>query len=947
MSSGTIKIIGASQHNLQNIDLVIPRDSLVVITGLSGSGKSSLAFDTLYAEGQRRYVESLSAYARQFLDRLQKPHVEHIDGLSPAIAIEQRTAGSSPRSIVATTTEIYDYLRLLYAHIGVPHCPECGREIHSQSPQTICEQVSALPEGRRIMILAPYINGKKGEHRDVLDQMRRDGFARARIDGTVKSLDEEISLAKTKRHTIEAVVDRLVTGRTEASRLNDSVELALKKGQGIMTLLTEDANAKDGWHEEQYSEHLACIHCNLSFSEMLPRNFSFNTPYGACPHCDGLGKRLIFTPEAVVPNPELSIKKGAIPLWRRGMRNIIILYNHYLKCLAEQYKFSLTTPWKDLPENIRHMLLYGTGDEEVVFDYWMRGKMHPWRKPFEGIIPNLIKRHRETESEEVRARLQEVMTFEECPVCHGKRLKPESLAVTVRGLNIFDFCSLSIDKALEFMEKLTLTENEKAIAGEICKEIKARLGFLKSVGLNYLTLNRESASLSGGESQRIRLASQVGSGLVGVLYILDEPSIGLHQRDNDRLLFTLRKLRDAGNTVIVVEHDLDTMRAADFLVDLGPGAGRNGGKVICAGTPEQVMKCPESLTGQFLNGVRQIPVPECRLPGNGKSIVIRKAAENNLKNIDVKIPLGTFTCITGVSGSGKSTLVNRILTRAIYRRMEVKCDPPGKHESIEGLENVSKMIVIDQSPIGRTPRSNPATYTGLFDLIRMVFAATPDAKMRGFSPGRFSFNVKGGRCENCKGDGIRKIEMQFLPDVYVQCDQCGGQRYNSETLNVHFKGRSIADALDMTVSEALEFFDALPRLKTKLKTLNDVGLGYIKLGQPATTLSGGEAQRVKLATELSRKPQGHTLYVLDEPTTGLHLADIEQLLKVLQALRDQGNTILVIEHNLDVIKVADHIIDLGPEGGDEGGTIVAQGTPEEVAKCAKSFTGQYLKPLLK
>ena len=777
--------------------------------------------------------------------------------------------------------------------------------------------------------------------------MRRDGFARARIDGVVKSLDDDISIAKTKRHTIEAVVDRLVTGRTEASRLNDSVELALKKGQGIMTLLSEDASAKDGWHEEQYSEHLACVHCNLSFSEMLPRNFSFNTPYGACPHCDGLGKRLIFTPEAIVPNPELSIKKGAIPLWRRGMRNIIILYNHYLKCLAEQYKFSLTTPWKDLPENIRHMLLYGTGDEEVVFDYWMRGKMHPWRKPFEGIIPNLIKRHRETESEEVRARLQEAMTFEECPVCHGKRLKPESLAVTVRGLNIADFCSLSIDKAFEFMEEIKLSESEKAIAGEICKEIKARLGFLKSVGLNYLTLNRESSSLSGGESQRIRLASQVGSGLVGVLYILDEPSIGLHQRDNDRLLFTLRKLRDVGNTVIVVEHDLDTMRAADFLVDLGPGAGRNGGKVICAGTPKQVMACAESLTGQFLKGVREISVPSCRLPGNGNSIVIHNASENNLKNIDVRIPLGTFTCVTGVSGSGKSTLVNRILTRAIFKRMEVKCDPPGKHGSIDGLENVSKMIVIDQSPIGRTPRSNPATYTGLFDLIRMVFAATPDAKVRGFSPGRFSFNIKGGRCENCKGDGIRKIEMQFLPDVYVQCDQCGGLRYNAETLNVHFKGRSIADVLDMTVSEALDFFDALPRLKNKLKTLNDVGLGYIKLGQPATTLSGGEAQRVKLATELSRKPQGHTLYVLDEPTTGLHLADIEQLLKVLQALRDQGNTILVIEHNLDVIKVADHIIDLGPEGGDEGGTIVAQGTPEEVAMCAKSYTGQYLKKLLK
>ena len=942
-----IKITGAHQHNLKNIDLEIPRNTLSVITGLSGSGKSSLAFDTLYAEGQRRYVESLSAYARQFLDRLQKPKVDHIEGLSPAIAIEQRTAGGSPRSIVATTTEIYDYLRLMFAHIGVPHCPECGREIHSQSPQTICGMVAALPAEKRIMILAPYVIGKKGEHREVLDQIRRDGFTRIRIDGEVKSAEDDLALAKTRSHTIEAVVDRLVTGHVEESRLNDSVELALRKGNGIMTLLTEDKSRKSGWQEEQFSEHLACTHCGKSFSKLLPRNFSFNTPYGACPTCDGLGKRLIFTPEAVVPDPSLSIRNGAIPLWRRGPRHLIILYNHYLKCMAAQYGFSLTTPWKSLPEDIRQKLLYGTGSEEVVFDYWMRGKMNPWRKPFEGIIPNLLKRHRETETEEVRARLQEAMTFEVCPDCHGRRLKPESLAVTVRGMNIHEFCSQSVDQAYAFMEGLALDSVERQISGDVCAEIRSRLGFLKSVGLNYLTLNRESSTLSGGESQRIRLASQVGSGLVGVLYILDEPSIGLHQRDNDRLLDTLRKLRDAGNTVMVVEHDLDTMKAADFIVDLGPGAGTNGGKVVCAGPPETVARCLESPTGQFLSGKRSIPLPESRLKGNGKFITIRKAEENNLKGVDVSIPLGTFCCVTGVSGSGKSTLVNRILARAILRKMKVACDPPGKHGSIEGLENIDKMIVIDQAPIGRTPRSNPATYTGLFDLVRALFAQSADAKIRGYKPGRFSFNVKGGRCEKCKGDGIRKIEMQFLPDVYVQCDQCGGQRYNSETLNVRFRGRNIAEVLDMTVDEALAFFDSVPRMKAKLKTLSQVGLGYIRLGQPATTLSGGEAQRVKLATELSRKAQGHTLYVLDEPTTGLHLADIEQLLKVLQALRDQGNTILVIEHNLDVIKVADYIIDLGPEGGDMGGTIVALGTPEEVAANRKSYTGKYLRKMLR
>jgi excinuclease ABC subunit A len=942
-----IKIIGARQHNLKNITLSIPRNALVVITGPSGSGKSSLAFDTLYAEGQRRYVESLSAYARQFLDRLQKPQVEHIDGLSPAIAIEQRSAGSSPRSIVATSTEIYDYLRLLFAYVGTPHCPKCGRHIQGQSAQAICDKILAMPPDIKIMLLAPYISGRKGENIEVLDTMRRDGFTRARVDGQLRSLDEDISLAKTKKHTLEAVVDRLVTGRTEQSRLTDSIELALKKGGGVISILSEDPAATDGWREELLSEHLACTHCDLSFGQLLPRNFSFNTPYGACPACDGLGARLIFTPEAVIPDPGLSIKNGAIPLWRRGMRRMIILYNHYLRCLAKHYDFSLSTPWQELPEKIRHILLYGSGDEVVVFDNWMKGKLRAWRKPFEGIIPNLLRRHRESASDDLRERLQEHMSFEVCPSCKGARLKPEVLAVTINEHNIHQFCSLSIDKAFAFMDDLAMSDSERAIGEEIVREIKNRLGFLRAVGLNYLTLNRESGSLSGGESQRIRLASQVGSGLVGVLYILDEPSIGLHQRDNERLLHTLLKLRDLGNTVIVVEHDLDTIRTADYIVDLGPGAGRHGGRVVCAGEAAAIASCQESLTGQFLAGSRSIAIPDRRNPSNGKTLRIRGASANNLRNITVDIPLGNFCCITGVSGSGKSTLVNRILTRAINKHLGIKTDEPGKYRAIDGLDYVDKMIVIDQSPIGRTPRSNPATYTGLFDVIRQIFAMTNDAKVRGYLPGRFSFNVKGGRCEECRGDGIRKIEMQFLPDVYVRCEHCNGQRYNEETLKVRYKGHNVSDVLNMTVNEACELFSAIPRLKQKLDTLRNVGLGYIHLGQPATTLSGGEAQRVKLATELSRRPQGHTLYILDEPTTGLHLADIDQLLQVLQALRDQGNSILVIEHNLDVIKVADHIIDLGPDGGDGGGRLVVAGTPEEVAACKKSYTGQFLAGLFR
>ena len=942
-----ISIRGASQHNLKNLTLELPRNKLIVMTGPSGSGKSSLAFDTLYAEGQRRYVESLSAYARQFLDRMQKPLVEHIDGLSPAIAIEQRTVGSSPRSIVATTTEIYDYLRLLYAHVGIPHCPKCGREISAQSAEMVCNHLKTFPEGLKIMILAPYVDGKKGEHRDIIEDMRRDGFVRARIDGKIVSLDEDISLGKTLRHTVEAVVDRLVTGQTGDSRLNDSVELALKKGNGILRVMLEDKNSKDGWRIETISEHLACPDCHLSFGELLPRNFSFNSPYGACPDCDGLGKRQVLAPEAVVPDPKLSIRNGAVALWRRGPKHVVMLFNHYLRCLAEQYAFSLTKPWKDLPENVQKILLYGSGDEIVNFDYWQRGKMHEWRRPFEGIIPNILRRYRETDNEEFRERIQEHLSYETCPTCQGARLKPEYLAVTINGLNIHEFCSLSIDAAMDFMQNLPLTPHEHEVADELLKEIKARLGFLKSVGLNYLTLNRESGTLSGGESQRIRLASQIGSGLVGVMYILDEPSIGLHQRDNDRLLDTLRHLRDLGNTVIVVEHDLDTMLAADWLVDLGPEAGERGGHLVAAGTPGQVAACKESVTGQFLSGKRIIPVPTQRLKGNGKCLKICGAREHNLKNINVEIPLGAFVCVTGVSGSGKSTLVNRTLVRALKRHFGLNSDAPGEHDRIEGLENIEKMIVIDQEPIGRTPRSNPATYTGMFDIIRQIFAMTNDAKVRGYTPGRFSFNIKGGRCENCKGDGMKKIEMQFLPDVYVSCEQCHGKRYNAETLNVKFKGKTISDVLEMTVDEACELFKAVPRIKNKLDTLRDVGLGYIHLGQPATTLSGGEAQRVKLATELARRAQGHTLYVLDEPTTGLHFSDIEKLLNVLISLRNQGNTVLVIEHNLDVIKTADYIIDLGPEGGDNGGMLIAAGTPEQVAKCKKSFTGQFLARLFK
>ncbi|MFO7820733.1 MAG: excinuclease ABC subunit UvrA, partial [Lentisphaeria bacterium] len=941
-----IIVQGARQHNLKNIDVRLPRNQLSVITGLSGSGKSSLAFDTLYAEGQRRYVESLSAYARQFLERLQKPDVEHIDGMSPAIAIEQRSASSNPRSIVATTTEIHDYLRLLYAHAGQPHCPKCGREVSGQSPQAITDHLLAIPEKTRFMLLAPFTVGRKGEHRDILEKMQRDGFVRARIDGEIKSLEDDITLEKNKRHTLEVVVDRLVSGKTSPARLNDSVELALRVGDGTITILVQDEQASGGWREETASEHLACEHCEISFGEMLPRNFSFNSPYGACPVCHGLGSRLVFLPDAVIPNPELSIKKGAIPLWRRGPRRLIIHYNRLLRCLAEHYGFDIKTPWKELPDEVRNVLLYGSGDEQVRFDYWRRGRHHERVRPFEGIVNNLVRRYKETESNAVRDRLRKSMTLRECDACKGGRLRPESLAVTVDGLSIHDFCELSVDKAVDFIDELQLTQEQQQIAADIVKEIRSRLQFLLDVGLEYLTLNRTSASLSGGEAQRIRLATQLGSGLTGVLYVLDEPTIGLHQRDNMRLLDTLKHLRDAGNTVIIVEHDPETIRSADYLIDLGPGAGRHGGELVCAGTPEQIEACGKSLTGQYLSGAREVPLPAERRSGNRKKITVVDAREHNLKKLKVALPLGTFCCVTGVSGSGKSTLVEDILKKAIYKKFGIRAPDPGRHTRINGLQHIDKMIVIDQSPIGKTPRSNPATYTDAFTLIRQLFAKTPDARMRGYKPGRFSFNVKGGRCEDCKGDGIKKIEMTFLPDVYVQCETCGGKRYNRETLNVLYRGRSIAEALEMTVDQALEFFDKVPRIKRKLQTLSSVGLGYIHLGQPATTLSGGEAQRVKLATELARKPKGHTLYILDEPTTGLHLDDISKLLDVLQTLRDQGNTVLIIEHNLDVIKVADHVIDLGPEGGDAGGELVVAGTPEEVAACEKSHTGRYLRDVL-
>lgn len=939
-----IIIKGAAQHNLKNIDVAIPRNKLVVITGLSGSGKSSLAFDTLYAEGQRRYVESLSAYARMFLDRMQKPKVRSIEGLSPAIAIEQRTAGSSPRSTVATVTEIYDYLRLFYAHAGLPHCPKCGRELKPQSAQKICEQIAQFSEGRKLMILAPMVNGSKGEHKDVFERIRAEGFVRARVDGQIIDMDDELKpLAKTKRHSIDALIDRLITGNIEPVRLSDSVELALKLGEGVLTVLVENQDSGE-FEEQQYSEHLSCIDCNISFGKLLPRNFSFNSPYGACQSCHGLGVQMEMDPTKVVPDRTISIKDGAISAWRRGPQHLIMYYNMLLRKISEHLELPnmLTTPWQDLAEETQNYLLFGSGDEPLEFDYYIHRKKHHWKKPFEGILNSMRRRLEETESESVQKRLEALLSPRLCPVCHGDRLNKVSLAVTVGGLNIAQFNALPVNEALDFINTVELDKEQQEIVGEVLNEIRSRLQFLLNVGLQYLSLDRSSGTLSGGEAQRIRLATQLGSALAGVLYILDEPSIGLHQRDNDRLLETLKSLRDVGNTVVVVEHDIDTMNSADYLLDLGPEAGVNGGHLVAAGTPAEVAENLDSMTGAFLSGRRTIPTPEERYKGNGKFLSIKGARHHNLKNIDVDIPLGTFCCITGVSGSGKSSLVNEIVVRALHKHLGLQDLPVGDCDAVLGLENIDKAIVIDQTPIGRTPRSNPATYTDAFGIIRTLFATLPESKVRGYKPGRFSFNVKGGRCEECKGDGIKKIEMQFLSDVYVECTACNGRRFNAETLNIKFKKLSIADVLDLSISEAVKVFDKQPTLLRKLKMLEEVGLGYVKLGQSSTTLSGGEAQRVKLAAELARVPHGHTVYVLDEPTTGLHPADIEQLLTVLFKLRDLGNTVLVIEHNLDVIKCADWLIDLGPEGGAMGGNLLAAGTPEDIAKVEESYTGRYL-----
>ena len=939
MSLDKIVVHGAREHNLKNIDVTIPRDKLVVLTGLSGSGKSSLAFDTIYAEGQRRYVESLSSYARMFLGQMEKPDVDMIDGLSPAISIDQKTTSKNPRSTVGTVTEIYDYLRLLYARIGIPHCPICGREIQQQTIDQIVDQVLALPEKTRVQILAPVVRGRKGEHQKEFEAARKSGFVRARVDGLVYDLNERIQLEKNKKHTIEIIVDRLVIKPDIRSRLADSIETASGLTGGIVLI-----NVIDG-EDITFSQNYACPEHGVSVDELTPRMFSFNNPFGACKKCTGLGVFMKIDPELIIPDKRLSIKKGGLKASGWAMEGSTIAAM-YMKGLSEHYGFSLDTPIGELPPEIVDILLYGTKGEKIKLRRESEYGSGTYSAPFEGIINNLERRFNETSSSWVKEEIESYMSAVPCDECHGQRLSKESLAVTVGGINISAFCDKSVTEALEFVNSLELNDREKMIAAPILKEIKSRLGFLQSVGLEYLTLSRASGTLSGGESQRIRLATQIGSSLMGVLYILDEPSIGLHQRDNHKLLNTLKNLRDLGNTVIVVEHDEDTMREADFLVDIGPGAGVHGGEVIFAGPPQEIENCQASLTGQYLSGKRKVEVPEQRRKGNGKFLEIRGASQNNLQNVNVKIPLGEFVCVTGVSGSGKSSLINEILYKKLASELNRAHAHPGKHKEIRGLEHLDKVIQIDQSPIGRTPRSNPATYTGLFNDIRELFASTQDAKMRGFTASRFSFNVKGGRCEACQGDGIIRIEMHFLPDVYVPCDVCKGHRYNRETLEVKYKGKSIYDVLEMTVEEALDFFRDIPKLARKLQTVYDVGLGYVKVGQPATTLSGGEAQRVKLATELSKRSTGRTIYILDEPTTGLHIADVHRLIDVLQRLVDGGNTVVVIEHNLDLIKTADHIIDLGPEGGNRGGTIVAQGTPEQVAQVAESYTGQYLKPLL-
>ena len=936
-----IYVKGARENNLKNVDVTIPRDKLVVLTGLSGSGKSSLAFDTIYAEGQRRYVESLSSYARMFLGQMEKPDVDYIDGLSPAISIDQKTTSKNPRSTVGTVTEIYDYLRLLWARVGTPHCPVCGKEIKQQTIDQIIDQVLELPEATRSQVMAPVIRGKKGEHAKVFEDARRSGYVRCRVDGIAYDLSEEIKLEKNKKHNIEIVVDRLVIREDIARRLTDSVEIAsnLSGGLVVVNVVGEDRDIL-------FSQNYACEDCGVSIEELTPRMFSFNNPYGACPACTGLGSQLKVDPELIIPNKDLSILEGAITA--SGWSNIKSdgIARMYFDALAKKYRFKLDTPVKNLSPEVMDVILYGTRGEELTLHYDQprgKGTLH---QAFEGICNNLERRYKETQSDAMRRELEDCMSECPCPTCQGRRLRKESLAVTVGGLDIDAFCRKSVTQALDFVDHLELTEVQMRIAERILKEIRSRLGFLQSVGLQYLTLSRGAGSLSGGESQRIRLATQIGSSLMGVLYILDEPSIGLHQRDNDMLLKTMQDLRDLGNTLLVVEHDEDTMRAADYIIDVGPGAGVHGGEIVAAGTPEEVMNTPGSITGEYLSGRRKIPVPRERQKGNGKLLKVFGAAENNLRHIDVEIPLGTFTCVTGVSGSGKSSLVNEILYKKLgadLNRVKVRA---GRHDRIEGEEFLDKVIDIDQSPIGRTPRSNPATYTGLFNDIRELFASTQDAKARGYGPGRFSFNTRGGRCEACQGDGLLKIEMHFLPDIYVPCEVCKGKRYNRETLEVHYKGKNIYEVLEMTVDEALPFFENLPRIYNRLKTLEEVGLGYVKLGQASTTLSGGEAQRVKLATELSKRSTGRTIYILDEPTTGLHSYDVQRLIEVLQKLVDVGNTVVVIEHNLDVIKTADHIIDLGPEGGDGGGAIVCTGTPEEVAACGASYTGRYLKRML-
>jgi excinuclease ABC subunit A len=940
-----IVVAGARQHNLKNITVRIPRQALTVITGLSGSGKSSLAFDTLYAEGQRRYVESLSVYARQFLDQLQKPDVDSIEGLSPAVAIEQRSGSANPRSTVATTTEIHDYLRLIYAAIGKRHCPSCGKPVVRQNAEQVVQTLLALPGGTRVQLLAPLTRDLKGDAKAALAQVRRKGFVRVRLDGVLVELDAATALDPKKKHAIDVVVDRVVISEGVRPRLADSVELTLREGEGRLSALTE-LPGSGRYEESVFSEKNACPDCGLSFDELKASHFSFNSPFGACPDCMGLGTRLLFDESSIVPDPALSIKDGAIQAWKRGGRRLIIYYNGLLRALAKHYEFSLETPYRELPPKIRRILMQGSDDDAVTFGRWRGAAWKKYKKGFEGVIPNLTRRLAETDSETTREGLRRFMVRRPCHACEGRRLKPESLACLIGGKSVAEVTALSVRESGAFFESLSLTPTQTALVGEPIREIRSRLGFLDEVGLDYLTLDRESATLSGGEAQRIRLATQIGSGLTGVLYVLDEPSIGLHPRDQERLLRTLFDLRDLGNTVVVVEHDETTIRRADYLIDLGPGAGRHGGELLAQGPPAEVLAHPASLTGRYLDGSRRIPVPAIRHPPGAEALTVVGASAHNLRGIDVRIPLGLFVCVTGVSGSGKSTLIDDILRKALFRKLYGSRDMPGAHERIEGLEKIDKVVVIDPSPIGRTPRSNPATYTGAYSEIRNLFAALPAAKVRGYGPGRFSFNVKGGRCEACRGDGSLKLEMQFLPDVYVTCEACGGKRFNRETLEIRYKGKTIDEVLALTIDEALVFFEAIPRISRKLKTLSEVGLGYLGLGQSATTLSGGEAQRVKLSAELARTATGQTLYLMDEPTTGLHAADVDRLLQVLNRLRDGGNTVVVIEHHLDVIKSADYIIDLGPEGGTRGGQLVACGTPEEVASCEASHTGRVLKTVL-